>query len=198
MEPKEGVNTTFASDSTAWRHWLETKGTSLRSVWLIIYKKESGISSIYYDQAVDDALCYGWVDSAIRKRDDCSYYQYFAKRNPKSNWSKVNKEKVERLISEGRMRPEGMEMIELAKATGTWNALDAVEALIIPDEMQELLISMPGAKANFDRFPRNVKRGILEWIYAAKRSDTRYARIKQTVENAEKNIRTLFEKPSAS
>jgi uncharacterized protein YdeI (YjbR/CyaY-like superfamily) len=198
MEPSEGVNIIVAFDSADWRAWLEENGEKHPSIWLIIYHKNSRQPSVYYDEAVDDALCYGWIDSAIRKRDHESYYQYFARRNPKSNWSKVNREKVERLIDEGKMQAPGLKMVELARQNGTWAALDLVEALVLPDEMMALLEQNPLAKRHFEGFPRNVKRGILEWIYQAKKPETRATRIEQTIEKAQQNIRILFDRKRRS
>ena len=160
-----------------------------KAVWLIIYKMDSGVPSVYYPEAVDEALCFGWVDSKVNKRDEKSYYQYFAKRNPKSNWSKINKEKVKRLIKEDKMAPAGLEMIKLAKTTGTWTALDGVDKLTVPEDMKNLLAANPDAKKNWEAFPKSTQRGILEWILNAKRPETRAARIQETVEKAMQNIR---------
>lgn len=186
---KEGVKTFYATDRNAWRQWLSEHHTSEKSVWLIIYKKDSAMPSVNYDEAVDEALCFGWIDSKPNKRDEESFYQFFAKRNPKSNWSAVNKKKVEKLIEQGLMTEAGIQMIELAKASGTWTALDDVENLIVPIDMQAVFDANPTAKVNWEQFPRSVKRGILEWIYAAKRPETRQKRIEETVTKAAQNIR---------
>src|SRR3954454_11068734 len=107
-ELKEGIKTFYAKSGKEWRAWLEKNGDKEKSVWLIIYKKEKGIPSVYYREAVDEALCFGWIDSKANKRDDESYYQFFARRNPRSKWSKVNKDKVEIMIAEGLMHESGM------------------------------------------------------------------------------------------
>lgn len=189
MELKNGVKTFYATSRQVWRQWLEDNHCTEKSVWLIIYKKESNTPSVYYPEAVDEALCYGWIDSKPNKRDEESYYQFFAKRNPKSNWSRVNKEKIERLLEAGLMAPAGLEMIDIAKQNGTWNALDDVENLIVPGDMQALFDQHPTAFQYWEAFPRSVKRGILEWIFNAKRPATREKRIRETVEKAEQNIR---------
>jgi uncharacterized protein YdeI (YjbR/CyaY-like superfamily) len=188
MEHK-GVKTFYAESKTAFRNWLIENHIAETNLWLIIYKKDSGTPSITYDQAVDEALCFGWVDSSINKRDDDSFFQYFAKRNPKSNWSRVNKLKVEKLISEGLMTELGIKMIDLAKQTGTWIALDDVENLINPLDLQESLDQNPLAKEYFELFPRSVKRGILEWLMNAKQTETRLKRIAEIVTKAERNER---------
>lgn len=188
MEHK-GTKTFYAESKTAWRNWLIENHQQESKLWLIIYKKDSGIPSITYDQAVDEALCFGWVDSSINKRDDESFYQYFAKRNPKSNWSKVNKLKIEKLISEGLMAEAGLKMVELAQQNGTWTALDDVENLISPSDLQEALDQNPLAHEYFNLFPRSVKRGILEWLMNAKQLKTRTKRINEIVSKAERNER---------
>lgn len=192
MELKNGIKTYYAKSQRAWRQWLEKNHDKEKSVWLIIYKKTSGIPTVYYPEAVDEALCFGWIDSKINKRDDESYYQYFAKRNSKSNWSKVNKEKVERLIAQGAMSPAGLESIDIAKANGKWQALDQVEEITIPDDLQALFNKDKTAHKNWQAFPRSAKRGILEWILNAKRPETRQKRIEETVSLAAKNIKANF------
>ncbi|MEM7550990.1 MAG: YdeI/OmpD-associated family protein [Bacteroidota bacterium] len=142
-----------------------------------------------YDEAVDEALCFGWVDSKPNKRDYESYYQFFSPRNPKSNWSRVNKEKVERLLSENRMAPSGLKMVEKAKENGSWDALNDVENLIPPKEMEKLLKQNPKAENHWNAFPKSVKRGILEWIFNAKRQETKMKRIEETVRLAKDNKR---------
>jgi uncharacterized protein YdeI (YjbR/CyaY-like superfamily) len=188
MEHK-GVKTFYAESKSAFRNWLIENHRTETNLWLIIYKKDSGTPSITYDQAVDEAICFGWIDSTINKRDDESFYQYFAKRKPKSSWSRVNKLKVEKLISEGLMTESGLKLIELAKQTGTWTALDDVENLINPSDLQEAFDQNPLAQEYFDLFPRSVKRGILEWLMNAKQAETRLKRITEIVSKAERNER---------
>lgn len=189
MEVYNNVQTFHAKSRKEWRKWLEKNHSTEKSVWLVIYKKESEIPSVYYPEAVDEALCFGWIDSKPNKRDEDSYYQFFAKRNPKSNWSKVNKEKIAKLIEKGLMQSAGLEMIEIAKENGTWTALDEVENLIIPDDLQELFSDNKTAFENWERFPPSSKRGILEWILNAKKPETRQKRIEETVSLAEKDLR---------
>lgn len=194
METYKNVPTCYASDATVWSEWLSSNSQTNNAVFLILYKKGSGTPSITYDEAVDVALCYGWIDSKINKRDESSWYQYFAKRNPKSNWSKVNKVKVERLLAEGRMALPGLDMIRIAKESGTWTALDDVENLVLPIEMKIMLEKNQVALAYWEAFPRSVKRGILEWIFNAKKPETKRERITKTVAMASINKRANFEK----
>ncbi len=186
---KDVVKAIEAANATVWRDWLEANCQTEKSVWLIIYKKSSKRSSVYYDEAVDEALCFGWIDSKPNKRDAESYYQFFSKRNPKSNWSAVNKSKVERLIKANKMATPGLEMIRIAKQSGTWSALDDVENLIVPDDLRAELKTYSNAEKYFEEFPKSVKRGILEWIFSAKRPETRIKRIKVTARLANENIR---------
>jgi uncharacterized protein YdeI (YjbR/CyaY-like superfamily) len=189
MELKDNIKTFHAKTQEDWRKWLEKYHDKEKSVWLIIYKKESDVPSVYYPEAVDEALCFGWIDSKPNKRDEESYYQFFAKRNPKSNWSKVNKDKVARLMADGLIAPAGLEAIELAKKTGNWTALDNVDNLTVPDDMQKMLDKNQEALANWEKFPPSTRRGILEWILNAKQAETRLKRITETVTLAEINIR---------
>ncbi|MDP5120515.1 MAG: YdeI/OmpD-associated family protein [Spirosomaceae bacterium] len=195
METHKGVATFHAKSTSEWRRWLEKNHSLEKKLWLIIYHKDSETPSVYYDEAVDEALCFGWIDSSINKRDGESYYQYFAKRNPKSNWSRVNKEKIERLLSKNRIAPAGLDMIKTAKQTETWTALDDVENLIIPADLNEAFDKLTASSENFEAFPRSVKRGILEWLFNAKRAETRQKRIKEISEMAQRNERANQYRP---
>ncbi len=189
MEIYNGIQTFHAKTRKEWRKWLEKNHQSEKSVWLIIYHKDSETKSVYYDEAVEEAICFGWIDSKPNKRDENSYYQFFAKRNPKSNWSKVNKEKVAKLLKQGLIHSSGLEIIEIAKQNGTWTALDEVESIIIPDDLKNLFLKNKTAFEHWEKFPRSSKRGILEWIMTAKKPETRQKRIEETVSLAEKNIK---------
>ncbi len=192
---KDGVPAFYAKDGQAWRQWLEDHHDSAQSVWLIIYRKESGTPSVYYPEAVDEALCFGWIDSKSNKRDEESFYQFFARRNPRSKWSRVNKGKVEVLLAAGRMAPAGLAVIEAAKRSGTWTALDDVENLTLPPDLEAALRANPTAMQYFEAFPRSVKRGILEWLLNAKKPETRQKRIEETVTLAAQNLRANQYRP---
>lgn len=172
-----------------WRRWLEDNHTRPDGVWLITYKKETGQPRVEYDEAVEDALCFGWVDSKPNKLDDQRSLLWFAPRKPRTGWSKPNKERVERMVAAGLMAPAGLAKVEAAKADGSWSSLDAVEALEIPPDLAAALAAYPSAAANFDAFPRSVKRGILEWIVSAKKPETRAQRAAETARLAEENVR---------
>lgn len=189
MELKDGIKIFYAKSQNDWRKWLEKNHDKEKSVWLLIYKKESGIPSVFYPEAVDEALCFGWIDSKANKKDSESYYQYFAKRNPKSNWSQVNKDKVASFIAKGIMAPAGLATIEIAKKNGKWNALNEVDQVLVPEDMQKLFNKNKIAFGHWQNFSRSVRRGILEWILNAKRPETRIKRINETIELAEINIK---------
>ena len=172
-----------------WRSWLEQNWSRAEGIWLVSYKKDTGKSRFEYDEAVEEALCFGWVDSKPNKLDDERSLLWFAPRKRGTGWSKPNKDRVERLIAQGLMAPPGLAKIEASKQDGSWNALDAVEALEIPSDLAEALAQYPSAGKNFDAFPRSVKRGILEWIVNAKKPETRAQRISETARLAEDNIR---------
>jgi uncharacterized protein YdeI (YjbR/CyaY-like superfamily) len=122
-----------------WRKWLEKNHVSEDSVWLVYNKASSGLRGISHSEAVDEALCYGWIDSKGQAIDSLSYKVFFTKRKSRSAWSKVNKDKIKRLVEEGLMTKAGLESIEIAKQNGSWTILDEVEALIIPADLQEEL-----------------------------------------------------------
>jgi uncharacterized protein YdeI (YjbR/CyaY-like superfamily) len=189
MEIFDGKKTFYAKNRKTWRNWLEKNNDKAKPVWLIIYKKDTTKKSVNYVEAVEEALCFGWIDSKANKRDEESAYQFFTKRNPKSNWSKINKERVIKLIDQGLMTSKGLETIDLAKTNGTWTALDSIENLEVPIDLKKALIQNPVAAKHFDGFPRSVKKGILEWIQNAKKEETREKRINETVSLALKNIR---------
>ncbi len=196
MELKEGIKTTSAKSASVWRKWLEKNHIKEKSVFLIIYRKKCDVPSVYYSEAVDEALCFGWIDSVPKKRDAISYYLLFSKRNPKSNWSRVNKIKVERLLKEDKITEAGQKMIDLAKTTGTWTALDHVYDLKVPEDLQERLAKNKKALKHFEAFSPSSKRGILEWIHSAKRPETRQKRLKEIVRLAAQNIKANQYQPS--
>jgi uncharacterized protein YdeI (YjbR/CyaY-like superfamily) len=189
QEIHRGTKAVSAPTRKVWRTWLAKNHEKETSVWLIIFHKKSPTASIYYDEAVEEALCFGWVDSVSNSRNEESSYLYFAKRKPKSNWSKANKDRVEKLTKQGLIMPAGQAMIDLAKQTGTWTALEVVDKLTIPPDMQKLFDKNKTAEKNFLAFPASTRRGILEWILNAKRPETRLKRIEETVKLAAQNIR---------
>lgn len=182
-------NSVHPKSRAEWRKWLEENQARKEGIWLISYKKDTGKPRFDYDESVEEALCFGWVDSKPAKLDEERSMLWFAPRKPKTNWSKLNKDRVEKMIKAGLMAPAGLAKVEAAKKDGSWNALDGVEALEIPPDLARALSKNKTAKEYFETFPRSVKRGILEWILNAKRPETREKRIEETVTLAEKNVR---------
>lgn len=190
METFNGVIAVTAKNGQEWREWLQKNHATEKSVCLIMYSKSSKVQSITWSEAVDEALCFGWIDSKVNKRDAESRYQFYTPRKPKSFWSRINKEKIERLIAEGRMTDAGMQVVNLAKQTGSWTSLDDVENLIVPDDLQKAFDRYPQSAQNFDAFPKSAKKLILTWILSAKTPATREKRVEETAAKAAENIRS--------
>lgn len=172
-----------------WRAWLDANHDRPGGVWLVTFKKGSGGPYLPYDDAVEEALCFGWVDSRPGTVDAQRSKLWFSPRKPGSRWSRANRERVERAIAAGRMTPAGIALVEAAKADGTWDALDEVQDGIVPPDLAAAFDADPAARANFDAFPPSSKRIILEWIQGAKRPETRATRIAETVRLAAVNER---------
>ncbi len=173
----------------AWRVWLSEHHETADNVWFVYYKKATGKPVVTYDESVEEALCFGWVDSLPRKLDDERSMLYFAPRKSGSNWSRLNKERIARLEAEGKMSASGSVLVEQAKRDKSWNALDDVEDLIVPDDLAAALADAPPARAHWDAFPPSTRKGILEWILNAKRPTTRQKRIDETTRLAQQNKR---------
>jgi uncharacterized protein YdeI (YjbR/CyaY-like superfamily) len=182
-------NSFHPEDRAAWRAWLALHYSRTEGIWLIMWKKNSGKPQIAYDELVEEALCFGWIDSKPKKLDSERWMLWFAPRKPRTAWSRLNKIRINRAIDAGRMTPAGLTKVEAAKKDGSWNALDAVDALELPQDLVSALASHSSARENFEKFPRSVKRGILEWISRSKTSDTRIKRISETARRAAVNER---------
>lgn len=186
---KNPVNEFYAVDRNAWRKWLQANHQIMDSVWLVIYKKGSDTSSVNYEEAVEEALCYGWIDSRPQKRNEECFLLTFSKRKPKSVWSATNKKRLEKLIAANKMAPAGLAAVEIAKENGSWTSIDKVEAMEMPDALSKALKKNKTAKKYFDAFPPSAKKGIYQWITTAKTEETRNKRVNETVDLAAKNIR---------
>lgn len=174
---------------TELREWLEENHGHTDSVWLITWKKGRGPAYLSYDDIVDELICFGWVDSLPRKLDGEKTMRRISPRNPKSNWSRVNKDRVGRLEQLGRIQVSGRKLIEMAKENGAWSFLDDVENLVVPPDLDKALRQHEMAHYYFERFPKSSKRNILEWIKIAKLPTTRQRRIEETALKAAKNIK---------
>lgn len=176
-------------DKKDWRKWLELNHKKKDAVWLIFYKKKSPNHNLDWSESVDEALCFGWIDSTKRAIDSEKYKQYFSKRKAKSNWSRINKDKVKTLIAQGLMEEEGYKSIEIAKENGSWTILDEIEALKVPEDLKEKFSSYKGSLEYFDSLSKSVKKILLHWVVSAKRKETRQKRILEIVENASNNLK---------
>ena len=156
-----------------WRNWLSKNHSNKTAVWLIFYKKKSPNYNLSWSESVDEALCFGWIDSTKRAIDNNQYKQYFSKRKAKSNWSRINKDKVKNLIEKGLMREAGYKSIDIAKENGSWTILDNIEALVMPEELKAKLTDYKDAMEYFDSLSKSVKKGLLYWVVSAKRKETK-------------------------
>lgn len=188
MQNKE-VETFCPASREEWREWLKENHHSSQSVWLIQYKQKSAKPSIPWSDSVDEALCFGWIDSTRKTIDEERFVQFFCKRKPNSNWSKINKVKVQRLIEQGLMTEAGFKSIETAKKNGSWSILDEVEELVIPQDLTDAFRSQPGSQDYFNSLSKSVKKMILQWIVLAKRAETRQKRIGEVAELAAQKLK---------
>ncbi|MEO5703741.1 MAG: YdeI/OmpD-associated family protein [Candidatus Limnocylindrales bacterium] len=176
-------------DRTAWRAWLEANHASSTGAWLVMNRRDARAS--LYESAVEEALCFGWIDSTAGRVDDERGKLYFAPRKAGSGWAATNKARLQRLLAEGRMAPAGLAAIERAKANGSWALLDSVERLEIPADLAEALADQPPAAANFAAWPPSVRKQALTSLAYAKRPETRLARIRKLADGAERNVRPV-------
>jgi uncharacterized protein YdeI (YjbR/CyaY-like superfamily) len=177
----------YARNRQEWHRWLEKNHASSSGIWLIYYKKGTEEPCVTYEEAVEEALSFGWIDSKVNALDEKRYMQVFTPRKSGSNWSRSNKERIERLVKSGKMTHAGLEKVDAAKKDGSWNVLDDVEDLKIPEDLITALEANKTALKYFRAFTDSSKKQILWWIVSAKRQDTRMRRIKKAVALAEKN-----------
>ncbi|WP_317165864.1 YdeI/OmpD-associated family protein [Spirosoma arboris] len=172
-----------------WRQWLEENHSRETSVWLLFYKKSAKIATLTWAEAVEEALCFGWIDSLAKPFDEERYMQFFSRRKPKGVWSKINKANVQKLIDAGLMTKAGFDIIEVAKQNGSWTILDDVEELIIPADLAKALADKPNANAFFQKLSRSDKRNLLQWLVLAKRPETRQKRVNEIVTFTDQNLK---------
>jgi uncharacterized protein YdeI (YjbR/CyaY-like superfamily) len=172
-----------------WREWLELNHQKKDAVWLIFYKKKSAKFNLTWSDSVDEALCFGWIDSVKKTLDHEKYIQYFSTRKAKSIWSKINKDKVDYLVLENRMKEAGYKTIEIAKQNGSWSSLDTVEALVIPEELKLEFDKVEGALAYYESLSKSAKKNLLAWVVLAKRTETKQKRSMEIAENAGRKLK---------
>lgn len=183
MQKKE-VEIFYPASRTNWRKWLVKNHLSKQAVWLVFYNQSSGKKSISWSEAVEVALCFGWIDSKKIKIDQETSHQFFSRRKPNSTWSRINKEKVQQLVENGLMTEAGYKSIEVAKQNGSWTILDEVEELIIPKDLDLEFAVKPDSKDFFLSLSKSARKSILQWLKLAKRPETRQKRITEIVELA--------------
>jgi uncharacterized protein YdeI (YjbR/CyaY-like superfamily) len=180
----------YAKNRDVWRKWLEENHSIAQGIWLIYYKRLSGKPRISYPDAVEEAICFGWIDGKIKRVDDYSYKQWFTPRRQGSRWSKLNISRAQRIIDEGFMRPEGMAAYRNAlKVPESFYDIKAEVHLIIPEDLLEALKSNSEAYNNFINFPPSSRKLYVLWLNNAKKAETRENRIKRIVDQAEKNLK---------
>jgi uncharacterized protein YdeI (YjbR/CyaY-like superfamily) len=179
----------YPRDRREWRQWLEKNHRLAKNVWLVVKNASGDAPGVRYEEAVEEAVSFGWIDSTAHARDGKTHLQLFSRRNPWSTWSRSNRDRAEKMIAAGLMTEAGMESIRVAKESGTWLVLEGVQRNEVPPDLGKALGKNPAALANFNRFPPSSQRIILAWIRDAKREETREKRIAETVRLAAENIR---------
>jgi uncharacterized protein YdeI (YjbR/CyaY-like superfamily) len=186
---EKNIETICPQSRKQWRQWLQENHDKKQSVWLVYYKKKSNLPTLDWSEAVDEALCFGWIDSKKQSVDEEKYMQFFCRRKSNGTWSKVNKAKIQRLTEEGLMTQAGFNCIETAKLNGLWEILDEVEELIIPEDLDLEFQKRPGLKSYFLSLSMSDRRNILQWLVLAKRQQTRLKRIQEIGELAVQELK---------
>jgi len=179
----------YIKTGNEWRKWLQKNHSNVNELWLTFYKKETDKPSLNYEDAVEEALCFGWIDSLVKKIDEEKYMRKFTPRKNNSLWSELNKKRVKKIIKEGRMTQFGMEKINAAKKNGAWNKITEPPKVSYdpPKEFIAALNKNKRAKSNFDKFSSSDKKRYYMWINIAKKKETKERRIKESVELLSKN-----------
>jgi len=165
-----------------WRLWLKENHEREKVIWLVYFKKHTGKPRVPYDDAVEEAICFGWIDSIVRTIDDETYMQKFTPRKAKSNWSESNKKRAFKLISMGVMTKAGLEKIDIAKTNGSWDkVINAAKSFEMPGELESALEMNQSAKDFFDSLPPSYQRQYIGWITCAKKTDTKQKRVKEAM-----------------
>jgi uncharacterized protein YdeI (YjbR/CyaY-like superfamily) len=183
----------YPRDRSQWRNWLRRNASRSSGVWVVFYKKASGPPRVSYDEAVEEALCFGWIDSVINGVDDDRFVQWFSPRKARGTWSALNKRRIADLERRGRMTPAGRAHVQAAIADGRWTALDANERLDLPEDLARALNSAK-ARHHWDQFSPSSRKGILNWIGSAKRDETRAKRVAETARLAARGLRAQFDR----
>jgi len=190
MSPKASSTLTYQPKTRAeWRRWLAKNHAHSKGIWLVINKKEADVAGITYADAVEEALCFGWIDGGASSLDAQQFKLYLSPRKPGSVWSRLNKQRIRKLVKDGIMTPMGLAKIEAARKDGSWTRFDAIDDLVMPADLLEQLSANAEARRNFEAFSDSSKKIILFWIANAKRAETRRKRIEETVRLAAQNLK---------
>lgn len=179
--PPNGKDVHTPSSRAGWRRWLESNHDRPEGIWVVYRKKSSDLDGPVYDDLVDEAVCFGWIDSRLHRVDDDRVMQWFTPRRAGGIWSALNKERVDRLVRDGHMAAPGRAVIEQARADGSWSQTDEVDALVVPPDLDAALAGHPAARRAYDALSDSLKKRYLWWIHTAKRPTTRAKRINETV-----------------
>jgi uncharacterized protein YdeI (YjbR/CyaY-like superfamily) len=172
----------YATDREQWRHWLSLHHATETGVWLVFYKKETAKPTIAYEAAVEEALCFGWIDGIVKKIDEARYARKFTPRRGSSGWSELNKKRAERMMRQGRMTEAGLAKISAAKKSGLWDKDPRPEiSFDVPPELARALVRNKKAKENFDKLAPSHRRHYIAWIAIAKRAETKRRRVKESI-----------------
>ena len=188
MRSMPGLQTLVVENREAWREWLSANHEEEAEIWLVYYKKASGKTSIEYNESVEEALCFGWVDSIIKKIDEEKYARKFTPRKANSKWSESNIKRVEKMITAGLMTKHGMALVEAAKLSGSWdNPVRPPElSFELPPEFVAALAKNKKAGENFEKLAKTYQKQYIGWIITAKRTGTREKRIRESIELLER------------
>ncbi len=178
------VQKIYFTDRRTWRAWFEKNHDKVKSIWLV-HDKFAKQDKLSYDDIVEEALCFGWIDSTVKKLNEKHSQIYLSVRKPKSIWAKSNKDRVERLIKNGLMTRTGLGVVERAKEDGSWTAFDVVEDLVLPEQMKEVFAKNKNAEENFEKFSVSLRKQVLYYIYSAKQAETRKLRVQKLLPRLE-------------
>lgn len=184
---------TFFKDRSAWRRWLQDNHDKSSEIWILAFKRHTGTRCVTYEEALEEAICHGWIDSRLRRIDDERHAWRFAPRKTNSIWSMSNRSRAERLIEEGRMTAQGMAKVEAAKRNGMWDkAYEPGKPPRMPRDLKDALTRDELAWSNFRALARSYRHTYIRWVTSAKREETRMRRIKEVVRRARRNMKPFM------
>jgi uncharacterized protein YdeI (YjbR/CyaY-like superfamily) len=181
---KFGLPIYHPTDRAAWRAWLAANHECSRGVWVASWRKASGRQPVAYEDLVEEAICFGWIDSTVNVLDDERALQLMTPRRPKSAWTRLNRKRVADLEAQGRMTDAGRRVVETAKANGYWTIYDSVDDLVEPDDLADALDAVPAARTAWNAFPPSARKQMLWWVVSAGKRETRATRVAKIVAEA--------------